>query len=75
MFEEDKKQFMKGFSTNPNRFFDGYVPLKQVTYCVVIIYDNNYKKEIPGIENPWKFIAALKKNPRVKSAYIKDEIQ
>lgn len=74
MFNEDKKQFMKGFSTNPNKFFDGYIPLKQVTYCVVVIYDNNYHKEIYGIENPWQFINGIKKNPRVINAYIKDEI-
>ena len=54
-------------------FFDGFVPLKPVTYCVVIIYDNNYKKEIYGIENPWKYINALKRNPKIKSCYIKDE--
>jgi hypothetical protein len=63
--------FFKG--KNTKHFFDGYVPLKPVTYCVVIIYDNNYKKEIYGIENPWQFIRALKKNPRVKNCYIKDE--
>jgi len=73
MFGESDKRFMKGFITNPNKFFDGYVPLKQITYCVVVIFDNNFQKEIYGIENPWKFIAALKKNPRVKSAYIKDD--
>jgi hypothetical protein len=54
-------------------FFDGFVPLKPVTYCVVIVYDNGYKKEVYGIENPWKFINALKKNPRIKDAYIKSE--
>lgn len=71
----DKNKFLKaGFSTNPNKFFDGYVPLKQLTYCVVIIYDNNYKKEIYGIENPWQFINGVKKNPRVINAYIKDEL-
>ena len=70
----DKSKFLKsGFSTNPNKFFDGFVPLKQLTYCVVIVYDNNFKKEVYGIDNPWKFMNALKKNPRVKNCYIKDE--
>jgi hypothetical protein len=71
MFDDDK--FMKGFSLNPNKFFNGYVPLKPVTYCVVIIYDNNFRKEVYDIENPWMFIKGIKKNPRVLNAYIKDE--
>jgi len=67
--------FLKdGFSTNPKKFFDGYVPLKEKTYCVVVIYDNNYKKEFYEITNPWQFINGIKKNPRVKNAFIKDEI-
>ena len=70
MFENN---IFKGFNTNPNKFFDGYVPLKEKMYVIVIIYDNNYKKEIYEINNPWKFINGIKKNPRVKHAYIKDE--
>jgi hypothetical protein len=73
MFNEEKKNFMRGFSTNPGKFFDGYIPLKTITYCVVIIYDNNFRKEVYGIENPWQFIKGVKKNPRVKAAYIKDK--
>lgn len=73
MFNENKNNFMKGFNVNSNKFFDGYIPLKEVTYCVVIIFDNNYRKEIYGITNPWQFINGVKKNPRVKNAYIKDE--
>jgi len=71
MFNNDK--FMKGFDINPNKFFDGYVPLKTVTYCVVVIYDNNYRKEIYGIENPWMFMKAMKKNVNVKNCFILDE--
>jgi len=68
------KEFIKeGFSLKSKSFFDGFVPLKELTYCVVIIFDNNYRKEIYGITNPWKFINSLKKNPRVKNAYVKDE--
>ena len=70
----NSKEFIKsGFSLKSKSFFDGYVPLKPVTHCVVVIFDNNYKKEFYGIENPWQFINGLKKNPRVKSAFIKDE--
>jgi hypothetical protein len=72
MFGEDNKFIKRGFDLHSNKFFDGYIPLKEKTYCIVIIYDNNYRKEIYGIENPWQFIAALKKNPRVKTVYIKD---
>ena len=68
----EKNNNFKSFIKN-DKFFDGYVPLKEVTYCVVIIYDNNYKKEVYGITNPWQFIAAMKKNPKIKSVYIKED--
>lgn len=64
--------FFNEFDVNANKFFNGFVPLKPITYCVVIIYDNDYKKEIYGIENPFRFMNSLKKNPRVKSTYIKN---
>lgn len=70
MFDEDKS--FKGF-INSDKFFDGYVPLKEVTYTVVVIYDNNFRKEIYEIKNPWQLVNALRKNPRVKNAFIKDE--
>jgi hypothetical protein len=67
-------QFLKeGFSIKSNKFFEGFVPIKEITYCVVIVYDNNFKKEVYGITNPWQFMAALRKNPRIKNVYIKDE--
>ena len=62
--------FFKGYIKKD--FFEGYVPLKEITYCIVIIYDNNYQKEIYGIKNPWQFLNALKKNPKIKTAYIKE---
>ena len=62
-----------GFNLSSNKFFNGYIPLKEVTYCIVIIYDNNYRKEIYGITNPWKFIHSVSKNPRIKACFIKDE--
>lgn len=69
----DNKNFLKGINIKSDKFFDGYIPLKEITYCVVVIYDNNFRKEIYGITNPWQFIKGIKKNPRVKNAYIKDE--
>ena len=71
MFDNDN--FMKGFNLNPGKFFDGYVPLKDVTYGVAIVYDNNYRKDIYGITNPWQFINTIKKNPKVKACWIIDE--
>jgi len=73
MFGDDNNFLKRGFNLSPNKFFDGYVPLKEKTYCIVIIYDNNYRKEIYGITNPFQFINAMKKNVRIKSCYIKDE--
>jgi len=72
MFGKDDN-FFKGFKLNSTDFFNGFVPLKPVTYCIVIIYDNDKRKEIYDVENPWQFINGIKKNPRVKNAYIKDE--
>lgn len=55
------------------KFFDHSVTLRPKTYCVVIIYDNDFKKEVYGIDNPWKFMNALHKNPRIKNCYVKNE--
>ena len=63
MFEDDNKFIKRGFNLNPNKFFDGYVPLKEKTYAIVIIYDNNYRKEVYDVENPWRFIKGVKRNP------------
>jgi hypothetical protein len=70
---DNTNNFLKGINIKPSKFFDGYIPLKEITYCIIIIYDNNFRKEIYGITNPWQFIKGIKKNPRVKTAYIKDE--
>lgn len=64
-------KFLKGIIDK--KFFDSYLPLKPKTYTIIIIYDNNTKNEITGIENPWKYMNALKKNPRIKTCYIKNE--
>lgn len=55
------------------KFFDHSVTLKPKTYCVVIIYDNNFKKEVYGIDNPFAFMNELKKNPKIKGTYIKND--
>lgn len=65
--------FLKGFNLKSKHFFDSYVPLKPKTYCIVIVYDNGHTYEKHGIERPWSYINKLKKNPRIKTAYIKDE--
>lgn len=53
-------------------FFKGVVPLKPIYYTVVVVYLDGFKKEYPGIENPHQYISKIKKNPKVKSAFIRD---
>jgi hypothetical protein len=60
------------FHNNDNKnFLSGFVPLRPPVYTVVVIYLDGFKKEYQGIDNPWKYIAKIKTNPKVKSAYIK----
>jgi hypothetical protein len=59
------KNFLK------QNFFDGYVPLKPVMYCIVIVYEDGHSYERYGIEQPYAYIKEVLKNPRVKTAYIK----
>lgn len=65
--------FLKGINLKTKNFFDGYVPIKPKTYCIVIVYIDGFKKEVFGIENPWKYMNTLKKNLRIKTCYIKEE--
>jgi uncharacterized membrane protein len=58
------------FKSYNNNFFAGFVPLAPLSYTIVIIYMNDYKKEIHCIENPWAYINEVKKNPNVKNVYI-----
>lgn len=67
------KSFLSDFKLNSKDFFNGYVPIKEVTYSIAVIYDNNFRKDIYDITNPWQFMNALKKNPRVKTCWIIDE--
>jgi len=56
-----------------SNFFKGVVPLRPVYYTVVIVFINGFRKDVYGIDNPFQYINALKKNPKVKYAFIKDE--
>lgn len=56
---------------NNKKFLDGFVPLRPPVYTVVVIYLDGYKKEYQGISNPWKYIAKVKINPKIKTAYVK----
>jgi hypothetical protein len=56
---------------NNKGFFEEFVPLKPKTYTIVIIYNNGHRYEKHCIENPWRYLQALKKNPQIKDAYIK----
>ena len=54
-----------------NFFGDIILPLTPKQYTVVVIYHDGYKKEYNCIEQPWQYIEKVKKNPKVKAAYIK----
>ena len=59
------------FFKRQNFMEDIIQPLHPKQYTVVVVYLNGYKKEYPCIESPWQYIAKVKKNQKVKSAYIK----
>jgi len=61
-------KFIKGYD---KPFFDGFVPLKPLTYTIVIVYMDGYSTEIPGIEYPWAYMNKLKHNVNIKISYIK----
>ena len=56
---------------NEKFFGDIILPLTPKVYTVVVIYLDGYKKEYQGIDRPWQYIAKVKKNPKVRTAYIK----
>ena len=39
-------------------------------YNICIIYIDGNKKKVYGIENPFAYINELKKNPKIKTAFI-----
>jgi hypothetical protein len=59
--------FFKSYNSN---FFAGFVPLAPLQYTITIIYMNNDKQEVYGIDNPYAYVNAVKKNPNVKSVYF-----
>ena len=61
-------KFLKGYDKG---FFEGFVPLKPLTYTIVIVYNDGYQYEITGIEKPWQYMAKVNKNPAVKTCFIK----
>jgi len=52
------------------KFFNGYLPFHQPTYTVVIVYLSGRRKEVPSIDNPWKYISKVKKDPTVSAVWI-----
>ena len=62
---------MNDFFKDYNKdFFRGFVPLAPLKYDICIIFMDGNKKEVYGIDNPFAYINALKKNPNIKTAYI-----
>lgn len=59
------------FFKNQNFHKDIIQPLHPKQYTVVVVYHNGYSKEYKCIEKPWQYIAKVKQNPKVKTAYIK----
>jgi len=57
--------FFKGFSTSFNTGF------KEKPRTVCVKYIDGSVVEYPGITDPWRYIAKVKKMPNVKSAWIK----
>lgn len=61
-FFKYKNDFKSGFDFN----------LRPKQYTVVVVYLNGFKKEYACIEKPFQYINKIKKNPKVKNAFIKD---
>jgi hypothetical protein len=65
------KDFLKLFGKTED-FFKDSVSLRTRYYTVVVVYHDGYKKEYCCIEKPHSYIMQVKKNPKVKTAYIKE---
>jgi len=61
-------KFLKSYDKG---FFEGFVPLKPITYTIIIVYNDGHQCEVPGIENPWAYMKEVNKNPKVKICYFK----
>jgi hypothetical protein len=59
------------FKNTRKDFFDIIQPLHPKQYTVVVIYLDGYRKEYPCIESPFQYMNAIKKNPKVKTCFIK----
>jgi len=59
------------FFKHQNFMKDIIQPLHPKQYTVVVIYLDGYKKEYPCIENPFPYMSKIKKNPKVKTCFIK----
>jgi len=46
-------------------------PLYPKQYTIVVVYLDGYRKEYKCIEKPWQYISQVKKNPKVKNVFIK----
>lgn len=57
---------VRGFSPSPRKFLDN-------TYTVCVKHKDGYISEHLKVTNPWKYIARVRKEPDVVSAWIKDE--
>lgn len=65
---------MESLFGRKNDFLDGGFSLninKQKQYTVVVIYMDGYKKEYNCIERPWQYVSKVKKNPNVRTCYVK----
>jgi len=65
---------MSSFLRNTRRDFLGesfLQPLKPKQYTIVVIYLDGYRKEYNCIEKPFQYMNKVKKNPRVKTCWIK----
>jgi uncharacterized pyridoxamine 5'-phosphate oxidase family protein len=54
-----------------NNFFDGF-SLKPKVYTICIVFLDGNSIEQTCIENPWAYMKELKKNPKIKTCFIKD---
>ena len=59
------------FFKHQNFMKDIILPLHPKQYTVVVIYLDGYRKEYNCIEKPFEYMAKVKKNPKVKSCFIR----
>jgi hypothetical protein len=52
-------------------FFKGFI--RKPLYTIVVVYNDGKTYEKGAIEDPWAYMKEVKKDPKVKTTYIKDE--